>query len=187
MPLQQHKVLLRPFLIFEIAIMVLIVCIVIILVPFGYWYPAYQQFASWKNLVTQNFALLLLFALLGILIHELTHGIIWAIYCKKRFRAISFGIDWKDFSPYCHCNEPLRLWQFYLGCAMPGIVTGVIPAIISLIIGEPLLAILSVFFIMAATADWITCFKLHQFPLKSWVKDSKDNLGCEIEFEVEIK
>lgn len=181
--MQKHTIVIRPYLIFEIAVMVLILGIVVILLPFVHWYPAYKQISAWAALVKQNSIAMLVFAMIGMVVHELAHGFVWAWYCKKGFHSIRFGIDWKDFSPYCHCSEPLRLWQFYLGCAMPGIVTGVIPALVALIIGEPLLALLAVFFIMAATADWITCFKLHRFPTKAWVKDTKDKLGCEVEFE----
>lgn len=183
MTVKQQKIIIKPNFIFEMAIIVLILSSIAILLPFIYWNSTFQEFTAWKNLVKRNIIPLTIFIIAGMIIHELVHGIAWAIFCKNGFRSISFGIDWKDFSPYCHCSEPLRLWQFYIGCAMPGIITGIIPAIIALLSGYALMALLSVFFIMAATADWLTCIKLHPYPKSAWVKDCDDLIGCEIEFQ----
>ena len=51
---------------------------------------------SWGFLV----ALIVLISCL-IILHELIHGITWAIFAKNHFHAIGFGIIWNSFSPYC--------------------------------------------------------------------------------------
>src|ERR1041385_2520210 len=43
---------------------------------------------------------------LGVITHELLHGITWAKFAKNGFKSISFGVNRKYLSPYCHCNEP---------------------------------------------------------------------------------
>ncbi|KEH97129.1 metalloprotease family protein [Clostridium massiliodielmoense] len=37
----------------------------------------------------------------GIVVHESIHGITWAVFCKKKWRAIGFGVDWSTLTPYC--------------------------------------------------------------------------------------
>ena len=46
-----------------------------------------------------------------IIVHELIHGITWAIFAKNHFHAIDFGIVWSTLSPYCTCFKPLK--KFY--------------------------------------------------------------------------
>ena len=43
-----------------------------------------------------------------IIVHELIHGITWAIFAKNHFHAIDFGIVWSTLSPYCTCFKPLK-------------------------------------------------------------------------------
>ena len=95
----------------------------------------------------------LLLSAVGIVVHELIHGITWAHYAKSGWRSISFGMMWKYLTPYCHCNEPMRIRPYQLAALMPCIVLGIIPAVIGLCIGHPLLLIYGIFFISAAAGD----------------------------------
>ncbi|MEY8433888.1 DUF3267 domain-containing protein [Lachnospiraceae bacterium 48-42] len=74
---------------------------------------------SWGYAVTLPLLILCL-----IIVHELIHGITWAIFAKNHFHAIDFGIVWSTLSPYCTCFEPLKKWQYLLGTAMPTLVLG---------------------------------------------------------------
>lgn len=74
--------------------------------------------------------------LLAIVVHELIHGITWATFCKKKWKAIGFGVDWSTLTPYCFCNEGLRQKKYALGDAMPTIVLGVLPYITGLALGN---------------------------------------------------
>ena len=94
--------------------------------------------------------------LAGIVVHELLHGITWAYYAKDGWKSISFGVKWKWLAPYCHCSEPLCKRAYLIGALMPLLVLGLIPAIISLFIGDVLLWIFGVVFISAAIGDiWV--------------------------------
>ena len=42
-----------------------------------------------------------LFAIVGIVVHELIHGLTWACYAKSGWKSISFGVMWKMLTPYC--------------------------------------------------------------------------------------
>ena len=59
----------------------------------------------------------------------------------------------KYLNPYCHCSDPLPRNGYVLGGLMPGIVTGLIPAIVALAIGSFTLLVFSIFMISAAAGD----------------------------------
>ena len=74
-----------------------------------------------------NNLVLFIAILVGIVVHELIHGITWA--CHTGWRSISFGVMWKLLTPYCHCDRPMGIRPYILGALMPCIVLGLLPAI----------------------------------------------------------
>jgi len=57
--------------------------------------------------------------IIGVVLHELIHGIVFASFAKQGFKSIKFGIIWKMLTPYAHCKEPLRVRPYMLGVVMP--------------------------------------------------------------------
>src|SRR5512133_2566260 len=57
---------------------------------------------------------------LGILLHELIHGLTWMLFGRKPLSAIKFGFQLNTFTPYAHCTEPMLVNPYRLGAAMPG-------------------------------------------------------------------
>ena len=101
------------------AILLFIPTILIFGLPFYFiWKDKYhfEEF-SWSNLSVGPLPALIFFVLviLGIIAHELIHGITWAIFTKNGFKSIKFGIMLKMLTPYCHCKEPLKVNQYALG------------------------------------------------------------------------
>lgn len=123
---------------------------------------------------------LLLIMILGIIIHELIHGIVWAMYSKSGFKSIKFGLMIKMLTPYCHCKEPLQVGHYILGAIMPAIVLGLIPAIVSILIGNFGVLIFGVFFTMAACGDFLVINLLKKENLNSLVQDHPSEAGCYI-------
>ncbi len=111
----------------------------------------------------------------GIIIHEFLHGITWAVFAKKGFRSIKFGLN--GITPYCHCKEPLKVKHYKLGGAMPLIVMGIIPSILGLIIGNGLYLSFGIFFSWTAGGDIISLFMLRKFSNNKFVSDHPDKLG----------
>jgi hypothetical protein len=123
---------------------------------------------------------MLLIMVFGIIIHELIHGIVWAMYSKGGFKSIKFGIMIKMLTPYCHCKEPLQVSHYILGAIMPAIVLGLIPAIVSILIGNFGLLTFGVFFTMAACGDFLVINLLKKENLNSLVQDHPSEAGCYI-------
>lgn len=115
--------------------------------------------------------------LIGIVVHELLHGIGWACYAKSGWKSISFGVMWKMLTPYCHCNEPMGVKAYLVGALLPLVVLGIIPAVVSLIIGSiPLLA-WGILFIAAAAGDiWMSWLLTKEDP-ESTILDHPSEAG----------
>jgi len=149
-----------------LSIIVMVSSIIIFGIPYFFiWKPVVSD--VWASIYNLRFLLALIG---GIVLHELIHGLFWAMFTKNGFKSIKFGImpASKLFSPYCHCKEPLKLNHYRLGAIMPLIILGIIPTIISICIGSLFLFVLGIFFIMVASADVLV--------LQKTLKETKDSL-----------
>ena len=123
---------------------------------------------------------------IGIILHELIHGITWAKYTKNGFKSIRFGVLWKFLTPYCHCKEPLLVKHYIIGGIMPAIVLGLFPTLLSFITGNVFLLIFGIFFTMAAFGDFMIIFLLLRENKNSLVLDHPSEVGCYIYREHEV-
>lgn len=124
------------------------------------------------------FALVVLILFVGIVLHELIHGITWARYASRGFKSIKFGVLWKMLTPYCHCKEPLMVKHYINGGITPAIFLGLIPAIISILIGNLGLLIFGIFFTMAAGGDFLIINLLRKEKMDTLVEDHPSEAGC---------
>ena len=138
------------------AFVIMAIAAIVFLVPF-FWIWKDKKPMSELLGGFGDWSITLILAIVGIVVHELIHGLTWACYAKSGWKSISFGVWWKMLTPYCHCNEPMRIPCYMISAMMPCIVLGVIPAIVALFIGSlPMLA-WGIFFIAAAAGDiWMT-------------------------------
>ncbi|WP_312644392.1 DUF3267 domain-containing protein [Hydrogenoanaerobacterium sp.] len=110
------------------------------------------------NPIEFSFSILEPFLFLGlfficIVVHELLHGVTWALFCKNKWKSIRFGVMWNYLTPYCHCKEPLAFAYYLIGGLMPLFVLGVLWFILAYIGGSTLLAMLSIINILCAGGD----------------------------------
>jgi hypothetical protein len=131
--------------------------------------------------------ILLIFIILvvGIVVHELIHGITWARYTKNGFMSIKFGVIWKKLTPYCHCIEPLTVSQYIKGAIAPAIVLGVIPSLLALFIGHLGLLIFGIFFTVAAGGDFLIVNLIWKENKDDLVQDHPSEVGCYIYRKIE--
>ena len=110
-----------------------------------------------RELFTIGWGWFFIIFLVGIIVHELIHGITWSFFAKRGWRSVSFGVMWKLLTPYCHCSEPLPIRGYMAGALMPFILMGLLPAIVALFIGNLSLLTLGIIFIAAAAGDlWMS-------------------------------
>ncbi len=116
-------------------------------------------------------------ALIGIVIHELIHGLVWAYFSKDKFKSIGFGVEWKYLTPYCTCNECLPYKAYALGVIMPTIILGFIPYIISVVIGSYHLLFFSLLLITGGGGDMYVLFLIKKYK-NAILVDHPYLIGC---------
>lgn len=107
------------------------------------------------NPFSQDYSVLLfvLAMIIGIVIHELIHGLTWAMFTEKGWKSIEFGIVWQYLSPYCTCNEPMKKGPMILAAIMPTIVLGFLPAVLGIITGKWVIMLFAIILIMGGGGD----------------------------------
>ena len=145
-------------------------------VPFSALWGTKLFLHSGKYFLT-SYLLLLISLSVGLVMHELLHAFTWAAFCKTKMKAIRFGFDWRNLAPFVHCSEYLPKHSYMLGVAMPGIVLGLLPAIISISVGNGWLTWFAVFFTAGAAGDLSTLLKLRLADRRDDILDHSDHLG----------
>ena len=164
---------------------------VLLLVPYIWLWP--EQFSSETiaGLVKTHGARILLLPLLmmlvfipGAVVHELLHGLTWAVFCKRGIKSIKYGVYWKSLTPYCHCEEVLPLRPYVLGGMMPGLVMGILPAVAGIFWGNPWVFSFGLFFTLAAAGDMLVLWMLRHCHATDLVQDHPEKVGCYVLREV---
>lgn len=127
---------------------------------------------------TWNFIILIIAVLLGVVLHELIHGISWVIFGRKPFSAIKFGVQWKTFTPYAHLKEPVEVNAYRFGAFMPGFIIGILVYVLSLVLGEGNLFWFSLIHTSAAGGDWLILWLIRHVKSGTLVEDHPTNAGC---------
>ncbi len=129
------------------------------------------------NSMLWTLALLPAFVLLTLL-HELTHGLVWSIYAKNHWKSISFGVLWEMLTPYCHCDEPLLLWQMCLGAFAPFVTVGLLPFAAAFVTGNVFLLFLSLFMMFGSGGDFTIILLVAREKKNTLVVDHPTECGC---------
>ncbi|MBS3767987.1 MAG: DUF3267 domain-containing protein [Candidatus Cloacimonetes bacterium] len=170
------------------SIFVLAAAVVIYGLPYYLLRPHHFTAAHFQTMVDNNtlsflgsaFLLAFIIIIIGIILHEFLHGITWALYTKKGFKSINFGIKWKMLAPYCHCKEPLKVKHYLLGTLMPAFILGFIPGIFSWVFGSLGLLVFGLFFTMVASGDLLVAYSLRKASANNLVQDHPSKVGCVI-------
>lgn len=120
----------------------------------------------------------LFFIVLGIVLHELIHGLTFLPFCKNGFKSIKFGFMKQYLTPYCHCKEPLKLKYYRIGVIMPAIILGFIPSVWAIVTGNFYLLCFGIFFIMGAAGDFMILMTLKNENPEDLVLDHPSEAGC---------
>ncbi len=158
-----------------VALLIIPLAAVIFLLP--YWFLG-GRFFDWGERPSL-FILLLAFAG-GILIHELLHavGFVWA--GKVPVTAVKLGVYWKALTPYAHCNEPMKTSAYRLSIMLPGLVLGILPGILGVVLRSWSLVLWGILMTTAAGGDLAVLLAIRQVPGSAWVLDHPTKAGCQV-------
>ncbi|MCA6431340.1 MAG: DUF3267 domain-containing protein [Cytophagales bacterium] len=124
-----------------------------------------------------GYLILLTIIALGVVFHELIHGLTWARFATNGVKSVKYGISWKFLTPYCHCAEPLQLKHYMTGAMMPSIVLGFIPSIIAIFLGDFNVLAFGLFFTLAAGGDFMVMNALRKERNEILVQDHPTKIG----------
>ena len=105
---------------------------------------------------------LVLFAVL-IVVHELIHGITWALFAEHHWKDIRFGFIREYLTPYCTCTVPLKRGEYIVGALMPMLLLGILPLLAGLLGGWWLPVLLGVAMTDAAAGDLLIVWDLLRY------------------------
>ena len=105
--------------------------------------------------------LVLLFAL--IVIHELIHGLSWALFAEHHWKDIEFGFMVQYLTPYCTCGVPLGKREYIFGALMPLFILGILPMIAGILVGSLAVLLVGILMADAAAGDILIVWKILRY------------------------
>lgn len=155
-----------------IVFFIAIPVVVLQFVLFGIFHPNVDRSLTW------NFAVFLLALILGVIIHELIHGVTWMLAGRKPWSSIKFGFQIETLTPYAHLKEPVEVNAYRIGAFMPGLIVGILPFILSLLTGSTNLFWFSLVHTTAAGGDWLILWLIRNVKSGPLVEDHPSQAGC---------
>ncbi len=122
-----------------------------------------QGALEWTAYSPMTFFLYMLVFLALIVVHELIHGIGWAIFAEHGFKDIEFGFMKQYLTPYCTCLVPLTKGQYIFGALLPCVTLGVIPMIAAVFIGSFPLLLLGIVMTDSAAGDLMIVWNILRY------------------------
>ena len=116
------------------------------------WILLYIVFNTGKSMNTPMILLVPL-VIVGIVVHELLHGLVWGLCCEDHFRSISFGFVWKMLTPYCTCSQPLKQSYYIAGSIAPYLLLSILPCAIGVISSNLLVFLFGIIMVLGAAGD----------------------------------
>jgi hypothetical protein len=123
-------------------------------------------------LTLNNIVVLFIPTFIGMVLHELIHGLFYALFAKNRFKSIKFGIKLKYGIAYCICTELIKIKHSIIVALMPVIILGFIPAVFSLFVGSLFWLLIGIIFIMAGAGDFLLILQLLKENKEDYVLDT---------------
>lgn len=114
----------------------------------------------------------------GVLAHELVHGVTWKVVGRLPWKGIRFGVQLKTFTPYASPTVPMRARAYRIGVMMPLMVVGLIPFVAGLILEYSQLAVFGMVFTFVAGGDLAVLRAMRSVASNAWVQDHPERAGC---------
>lgn len=125
-----------------------------------------------------SFIVFMITFVVGIVVHEALHGFTWMWAGNLRLSDIKYGFIWKAMMPFAHSKKPLRKRAYQLGAAMPGLVLGVLPYLLGLLIGNSYVATMGMIMTLCAGGDVWILWMIRKEPVDAFIFDHPNKPGC---------
>ena len=118
--------------------------------------------------------------IVGVVVHELIHGLSWQVFGKKPRSAVKYGFKLKTLTPYAHCTEPMDARAYRLSAAMPGLLLGGLPWLYGLVTTNGPVFLFGFIFSITAVGDVMILWLLRHVEPTAQVIDHPTRAGCQV-------
>ncbi len=115
----------------------------------------------------------------GAVAHEALHALGFLLGGASR-ADLHFGIDRETMSPYAGCTAPLSAAAYRFSVALPGILVGLLPALLGIWWDNALAVFVGWFFLGAAGGDVAALWAMRSVPGGALVLDHPERVGCHV-------
>lgn len=134
---------------------------------------------TWRRYGSCIIADILVCALAGFGVNLLLHALFFGIFSPKGFRSISF-VKHKGGIRFCHCNEPIRMWQYRTTCFLPILLLGILPLLYGMATGNYYFTLFGTFLLIGSMDDICILWKLRSFSKDAFINDCSQELRFHI-------
>jgi hypothetical protein len=110
--------------------------------------------------------------------HEGFHAIGWKYWGELRWQDLKFGVMWYALTPYCHAKAPMEASAYRFGAILPGIMTGLLPYLLALVVGNNTMALVGAVMISGAVGDLYVLWLMRDIAPDARVLDHPSLAGC---------
>lgn len=153
-----------------------ILAIVLFLVYGGICFVAYIMLWSSNFQMNSNIVLLAIAFIVGLVVHELIHGITWLLLTRTKFSHLSFGF--MTGAVYCHYDMPMRKSHYVIGALTPLFFLGLLPTVVALCVGSLWWLIFGIIFTVSAIGDIMIVWVIRKELFTAMVYDHPSEAGC---------
>ena len=121
----------------------------------------------------------------GIVIHELIHGLTWIALTKGSFSHLSFGT--MQGAVYCHVDVPMTKRNYIIMALMPGLLTGLVPWLAGIAADSLLWMLFGVVMIGGAMGDIMLVWSIRKETSDTMIYDHPSLVGCYVYRKTEIQ
>jgi len=121
---------------------------------------------------------LLFSLLLGIVLHEVLHGLGYQVWGKMGWEGMRFGVSLKGIMLYCHARRPMPLRAYRRSLLLPVLVTGLLPSVLLIWFPYLWLALYCGLMVGAGAGDLLVLTKLRGIDGDVPVQDHPSEVGC---------
>ncbi|MFP7170684.1 DUF3267 domain-containing protein [Terribacillus sp. 7520-G] len=122
-------------------------------------------------------AVIFLLTIIGIILHELLHGVGFVVFGHVKPNQVKYGFSMKDGAAYAHCMTPITLRAYRMALLLPVILTGLVPLLFSYMTGNGILLTVSVILTAGGVGDWIIFRSLTKYEARQFVMDHPTEVG----------
>ncbi len=116
--------------------------------------------------------------LIGCFVHEFLHVAGFWIFGRIKLSDIKIGIMWKSLTPYAHCKKVVSARSYRIALLLPFFIMGIVPFVVSLILGIAWLNVYAILFAALAGGDLLVFIVIRKVKGQTLLEDHPTQCGC---------